>query len=329
MRSKLLFSSLILLLVFIGIVGCSADDSSEDQPVIFASDSWASSRFYTEVAEFIVKHGYEYETDQVTGSASALLTGMAQDEVDVQMEIWSKNMGEQYEEDLENGVYQLLSINFDDNKQGIYVPTYVIEGDEERGIEPMAPDLKYVSDLPEYWEIFEDPEDSTQGRLIGWLSGTETDNSLKSGFDYYDLGDYFYYFRPGSEAAIDASIIDAYEAGEPWVGYSYDPHWIMGKYDMTLLEEEEGEDAFDNLSSQDIQIISSNSLVERAEDVTEFLSNFSTSADIANEALTFMEEDEDASEYDAAINFLENHKSMWEKWVPEDVAERVNEALEE
>jgi len=51
-----------------------------------------------------------------------------------------------------------LGPNFPDSTQGWYVPTYVIKGDKERGIEPMAPDLKTVEDMPKYWELFQNPQ---------------------------------------------------------------------------------------------------------------------------------------------------------------------------
>ena len=51
---------------------------------------------------------------------------------------------------LDKGTIIKLSTNFDDNSQGLYVPTYVIEGDKERGIEAVAPDLKTVEDLAKY-----------------------------------------------------------------------------------------------------------------------------------------------------------------------------------
>ena len=33
-------------------------------------------------------------------------------------------------------------------------------------------------------------------------------------------------------------MISAIERGEPWVGYNWEPTWVMGLYDMTLLEDE-------------------------------------------------------------------------------------------
>jgi glycine betaine/proline transport system substrate-binding protein len=51
---------------------------------------------------------------------------------------------------------------FDDAAQGFYVPRYLVEGDAERGIEPLAPDLRSVSDLPRYAELFRDPSSPTR-----------------------------------------------------------------------------------------------------------------------------------------------------------------------
>lgn len=325
MNKKLLQICFLVLMMFL-VMGCDTGDKKDDT-IVFADDSWASNRFYNEIAQFIIENGYGYQTEKVTGSTAALLTGMAKNEVDVHMEMWSQNMGENYKKAIENGDYLILSINFDDNKQGIYVPTYVIEGDPERGIEPMAPDLKYISDLPDYWEIFLDPEDHSKGRLVGWLTGTETDDTLLDAFEYYGLEETYNYFHPGSETALNSSIKKAYEQGEAWLGYSYDPHWIMGKYDMTILKEEEENNTLESLGSQDIHILGSNSLIERAPDIAEFLGNFSTSSDVANDALIFMEE-EDASEYEAAIKFLKENEEMWTEWVPDEIAEDVIEALE-
>ena len=46
------------------------------------------------------------------------------------------------------------------------MPTYVIEGDPERGIEPMAPDLKSVLDLPDYWAVPRSEDPSKGGLLV-------------------------------------------------------------------------------------------------------------------------------------------------------------------
>lgn len=51
-------------------------------------------------------------------------------DVDVNMELWTDNVAT-YQADKAAGGIVDLGINFDDNKQGLYVPRYVIEGDPQ------------------------------------------------------------------------------------------------------------------------------------------------------------------------------------------------------
>lgn len=255
------------------------------------------------------------------------MAGIEKDELDVHMEIWSESLKDIYQKGIDGGYYIKLSTNFADNYQGLYVPTYVIEGDPARGIEPMAPDLKYVTDLPDYWEVFQDPEDKDKGRLIGAIPGWTVDEILFDGFEHYGLDDTYTYSRPGSEAGINATLTSAYENGEAWIGYNYEPNWIMGKYDMTPILEKDPDGPLAGIGEQDIDIISNKSLPERAPRVTDFLKNYETSSEIANNALVYIQE-EDASTHDAAIKFLKEEEDIWTKWVSEDVAEKVKKGIQ-
>lgn len=84
------------------------------------------------------------------------------------------------------------------------MPTFVIKGDPARGIEPMAPDLKTVKDLPKYWELFKDPEEPSKGRIYGAIPGWAVDETLYTKYQNYGLDKTFTYFSPGSETALAA-----------------------------------------------------------------------------------------------------------------------------
>ncbi len=326
-------TSILLLAVLVFMAGCGDSSASGDgeeaedkEPIIFADAGWDSLRFHNEIAGIILDAGYGYESEQRTGSSTAIFAGIEEGDIDVHMEVWKDNLTDIYNDGIENGHFEVLSLNFDDNYQGFYVPTYMIEGDSERGIDPMTLDLKYVSDLPEYKDLFEDPEDPSKGRIIGSISGWTVDEILFEAYEEYNLDETFNYFRPGSEAAINTSLTDAYEKGEPWVGYNYEPNWIMGKYDMTpLVEKEEGPLA--SIATQDIEIVATSGLSDRAPEVTDFLSNYQTSSAIANEALAYIQ-DNGASAYDAAVKFLQENEDLWTEWVSEDVVEKVKAEIE-
>lgn len=322
------FFSIFLIIFGILLAGCSGDEGQTDkkEPIIFADEGWDSVRFHNEVAGTIIEEGYGYKTDQTIGSSAAVWQGLEKAQIDVHMEAWTENLKEIYTNAIESGEVVKLAVNFDDNYQGLYVPTYVIEGDAERGIEPIAPDLAYITDLSKYKDLFQDPDDPEKGRIIGSISGWSVDEMLQEAVVDYGLDEMFNYMTPGSEAAINTSLVDAYEKGEPWVGYNYEPNWIMGIYDMTPLQEEDPNGIVSQIASQDINIVANIHLEDRAPEVVEFLEKYQTSSEITSDALSYIHEEE-ATPYDAAIKFLQENEDLWTEWVPKDISEKVKEAI--
>jgi glycine betaine/proline transport system substrate-binding protein len=247
------------------------------------------------------------------------------------MEIWTDNITD-YQRAVENGDIIEVAVNFDDNKQGLYIPTYVIKGDPTRGIEPLAPNLKTVKDLPQHWELFKDQEDPSKGRIYGSIPGWQADVMLSNKVKVYGLDKYYNYFSPGSDTALATSLVSAYEKGEPWVGYYWDPTWITGKYDLTLLADEAYSDEKwqDNYQcefpSQRVTIAVTKGLPEQAADVVEFLKEYQTSSEIISKALAYMQ-DNNASTEQAAVWFLQEYEELWTQWVSPEVADQVKSVL--
>ena len=295
MKKKIL-KSMITLLVLSVVVLSVGFNAVAQETVTFADAGWESIRFHSYVAGIIMEKGYGYSMDIVAGSSPVVLLGMRQGDIDVQMEIWTSNIEKIYTEALESGDVVELGVNFDGNTQGLYVPTFVIEGDSKRGIEPMAAGLKTVKDLADYWQVFEDEEDSTKGRIFGSPPGWAVDEILRTKIDTYGLDEYYNYFSPGSDTALAAAIVSAYERGEPIVAYYWEPTWIMGMMDMTLLEDEPYSDELWNngfaceWESMEITIAANSDFVERAPELADLLSKYRTSEPLTNEALAYMME---------------------------------------
>ena len=122
---------------------------------------------HNELARIIVTEGYEgYDFKLSTGSSTMNWQALIAGDVDIDIESWTENVAS-YPDDIANGYIVELGVLVEDSAQGLYVPRYVIEGDAERGIEAVAPDLKTVEDLKMYADLFPDEEDSTKGRLYG------------------------------------------------------------------------------------------------------------------------------------------------------------------
>jgi len=303
------------------------------ETIVFADAGWESIRFHSYVAGIIMEEGYgDYSMDMVSGSTPVTLMGLRQGDIDVEMEMWTSNIIEVYNEALESGDIVELGVNFDDNAQGFYVPTYVMEGDAERNIDPMAPGLKTVKDLADYWQVFEDEEDPSKGRIYGAIPGWKVDEIMRTKVETYGLDEYYNYFSPGSDTALSAVIVSSYERGEPIVAYYWEPTWIMGMLDMTLLEDEPySEELWNNgyaceFEAMEITIAANAEFVERNPELAEFLSKYSTSSKLTSEALAYMRENE-TDERAAAVWFLENNEDVWTRWVPEDVTQKVKNSL--
>lgn len=342
MKKILLFLTIAVLALLAACSGDGAsrngassdsDSSSDSIDIITLADAgWDSIRIHNSIAQTIIEDGYGYETEVTPGSTAATIQGLREGDINVYMEVWTDNVKEVYEEATEAGEFETLSVNFDDNVQGLYVPTYVIEGDEERGIEPMAPDLKTVEDLKKYPELFEDPEDPGRGRILNAPSGWAVAEQIDAKFETYGLGETMNNFMPGSDAAIVTSLADAYASGEPWVGYYWSPTAVTAMYDLTLLEEPEYDEEIWNetrgteFPPNDVVVAVHKDFPEQAPEVTEFLSNYETSSALTEEALVYMDENDTDADETAQWWMLE-HQDIWTEWVPEDIATKVLEAI--
>ena len=331
----------MIRLIFIGILFCPALVSACEvsRPVVFAGLDWESASFHTEVARFIVEHGYQCETDAVPGSTIPMLQGVAQGDIDVAMEIWKDNVTDVWMRAMARGQVKELGVNFPDSEQGWYVPRYLVEGDAERGISPAAPDLRHVDDLPRYKQVFADPEERGRGRFYNCVAGwnCEVVNSAK--LKAYGLEDDYTNFRPGSAAALAAAIGGAYLRGEPVLAYYWAPTGVLGRYDLIKLEEPAWNEAdWEGLNSDPnyphavayptvpVWVGANAEFVKAAPNLVAFLTAYETTAALINEALAFMQT-QNADAAAAALNFLTKHPEVWTRWVDQDIVERVQAAL--
>lgn len=340
MIKKFSMLSLVALLL-LSITACGqtksnsegASGSAKKKPtVVFADAQWASIEFANAVAGKIISAGYGYKTDTVPGSTPVTFKGLEKGDINVYMEVWTNNIQKLYDQAIKSGSIKELGVNFDDNAQGFYVPTYMIKGDPKRNIKPMAPDLKTVKDLNKYYKLFKDQTDPSKGRIYGSPSGWAVDKIMQQKVKTYGLDKHFNYFHPGSSAALASSIAKAYKEGKPWVGYYWTPTWIMGKYDMTLLKEAPYSKSVWNKNkgcsfpANKVTIAVNSKFAKQAPDVVKFLKNYHTTSAEINQALAYMQ-DHNVKPDKAAMWWMKKNENIWTKWIPADVAKKVKKAL--
>ncbi len=321
-----LLITLIAILAFTLIAPAGAAASA----IIFGDAGWDSMKFHNAVAMLIAEKAYGYQTDEISGSTAITYNALLKGDIHVYMETWTDSIAP-YQEDVAEGRLVELGVNYDDNIQGLYVPRYVVEGDAERGIEPMAPDLKTVEDLKHYSALFRDPEEPGKGRIYGAISGWQIDEVMRRKVAFYGLDEMYNYIDPGSDPALAAAIAGAYERGEPIVAYYWEPAWITGKYDLVLLEDAPYDPDLYLLGQCECPSIRLTVAVnpdfhQQNPEYSEFLGKYQTSSQLTSEALAYISEN-DASYRDAAVWFLKTHDELLDQWLPEDKAALVREGL--
>lgn len=330
-RTTLLFVVLFGLLTIVG--GCSGDADEIATVIITATDNgWDSQMLHNEIAKLIVENAYDgYEFEVSTGSSTMNWQAIIAGDVDLDIESWTDNVAT-YEDDKANGDIVDVGILVPDSAQGLYVPRYVIEGDSQRGIEPFAPDLRTVEDLKKYTDVFPDDEEPERGRVYGSIPGWMADEILYKKYEYYGLDESFNYVRLGSEATLFASLTGAYNLGEPWVGYCYEPTWITGKLDLVRLEDAPYDpdlymDGKCSFPEQKLKIVSSNKFADKAPDLLEFFEKYETGSELVSQALAHLD-DTGATHEETAVWLLEENDYLLDKWLPAENAEKMRAYLD-
>ena len=306
--------------------------TAEAKEIVFADLEWNSVKVHNRIAGFIVEHGFGYNAQYLPSDMFSVFDALTDGEADVLMECWVSNHQGVYDKSIESGAVSDIGTNFTDSWQGWMIPTYVIKGDKERNIEPMAPDLDSVDDLSRYWELFRDPEDPDKGRFHSCNAGWECQKINEAKLAAYGLNKTYNIHLPKSVSEQILSLESTYKRGRPWFGYYWAPSWIVGKLDMTPLIEPPFDEKIWTTNRacayppQPVRIVVRSELEKNAPDVIEFLKKYRTTTALNNNVLAHMHDtggDLDAT----AIWFLMNYKDLWKKWVPEDVAKKVEDAL--
>ena len=202
----------------------------------FHEGDWTGNLINGKVVEIILTEELGYEVDYIFLPAGppaweAILAG----DIDVAFEFWPTASPERHEYITEfggDGSVEFFGETGLVGESGWWVPRYVIEGDAERGIEPMAPDLRNWEQLNQYASIFSTPETGEKGRLVAcpiaaWQVGDEIRvENLNLQYEAAVLG---------SEIAQWAELEAHYTRGAPVLIYMWAPHWTHAKYDMMRI----------------------------------------------------------------------------------------------
>jgi glycine betaine/proline transport system substrate-binding protein len=322
-RKKLGLAVVVAILCLI-IAACTAATETpipEETGVIkLVEQDWTGQVVTTYLAKVILEEemGYDVELVFVPGDSPAQWTGMATGDVDGNLELWPTYNDAGIKEFIdEKKVAKSLGELGVIGGSGWFVPTYVIEGDSERGIEPVAPDLKSWEQLNQYKDLFATAETGDKGRLLGGVAGWETRNAER----IEALGLEFERIYAGSEGALIAEAIAAYDRGDPILFYLWTPHWFFAQYPSTEIELPPYSD---ECWETDFGCDWANDVVFKAfrvgfEDdfprATEFIKNYWLTNEQQAQMMVAVDVD-GLSPEEAVKQWMAENEEIWKAWIP-------------
>ena len=317
--SSLLLSSILLLTMF----GCAAEQPEEKPTIRVAEANWTSQIVIAVIFDQIISKQMGYPVERVYGYGPICWAAMDKGEVDVAPEIWFPARRPEIQPYLDKGNIELAGEVFGGAGNFWCVPRYVVEGDPDRGIEPMAPDLKTVLDVEKYWKLFENPERPGKGEIVigevGWVN--ETPHIIL----YYDLP---FWWSNQSEAVMLARMIAADKKGEPILICWWAPHIAFTLVDLIRLEnvdpDRTGEIDWDKdpypfktgTTTYTVYKVIRKGLAETAPDVYRLVHNFSVTDDEIN-GLTYRVDEEEEDVADVAADWISQNQDRIDQWLAE------------
>ena len=317
----------------------SSASASANDTVRFADLNWESGSLITEMLRYVVEKGYGLPTETLPGTTVTLEAALARNDIQVIAEEWAGRSPVWNDAEAKGQVKGLGDI-VKGATEGWWVPAYVIKGDPARGIKPLAPDLRSVTDLARYKDVFKDPESPGKGRFLnsptGWTSEVVNGQKLKA----YGLTDSFTNFRAGSGAALDAEISSSVKRGKPVLFYYWSPTPLLGRYDFIQLEEPPFDaEAWKTLTdasnpnprptrslASKLSVGVSTAFEQAHPEIGAFLAKVDLPIAPLNQALATMSE-KHLEPRKVAAELLKAHPEWLQAWLPADIASKVQDTL--
>ncbi len=334
MIKGILLSFFLLLLTQSVVFAQACGDFA--RPIAFADQDWPSAKFHTAVAKYIIEKGFDCEIVLVSGSALPLLQELTQGNIDVMMEVWQDSVPESYFKAKDAGLVIDLGINMR-GVEGFFIPKYLIE--DSQGA--LMPDLKAVTDIIRYADVFASEQETRKGLFYNCVKGWQCEqiNDLK--LELYGLTKGFTNYKAESWLDFEAAILKSYEQKQAMVFYHWGPTWLLGELDVVMLDEQafdaelwlamknaikEGDSELASTvvayPSKEVHIVVSQAAHENLPaDLLAFLTAYSIEQNLVSDYLAIMRKEK--LEPDAlALRFLQE-QSYWESWLSAERVKRV------
>ena len=288
---------------------------------------WASAQVVASVATFLMENGYGCQVTDMPSAANVALTSVAETgRPDILTEIWPQSTSALEPLRAAGKVTVAADVLSDGGIEGWYVPKYLVDA---------HPELATIEGLVAHPEmvggIFNNcPE--------GWTCKTTNANLIKAaGFDSAKMKDFVH----GSSETLATSLASAYEDKKPWIGYSWEPTALLGRYEMVQIDlggynaegyacdktPECANPVLSNYPKANVVTVVTNSLKDREPEVFDLMSNVTFTNEQMGAILAW-KEDNNASGEEAAVFFLTTYKDVWGGWLNDAAREKLSALLQ-
>jgi glycine betaine/proline transport system substrate-binding protein len=303
--------------------------------ITIAEMNWASAQVLAHIDNIILSEGYGCDTELIPGDTMPTATSLIEKgEPSIAPELWSQNIKNILDPaEAEGRIKNIGNVFENGGEEGFWIPTYMVEKN---------PELATIDGVLKHPELFPHPEDSSKAALYGCPAGWNcqiTTTQMHKAFDMAEAG--FEFIDPGSGGALAGAMGEAYNKGEGWFGYYWGPTAILGKYDMTKVDEGV-ENNFDTWISEindlNVENPSRNKYPSSVVDtyvgsdildnslVLGYLEKRSYNNTLLSQILAWKEENQ-AEADETAIYFLETQEGLWSTWVSAEAAGKIKSSL--
>ena len=223
------------LLVAFGVAFGAASPASAGGVLNVPEADWTGGQVTCKILQIILEEEMGYKLKRIVMPAGpGISAGMKAGDLDFGCESWPSYSPEKDKNIAEwggDGSIVKLGDAGIVGASGYYGPRYLVEGPDA-----LAPDLKKITDLKNYVDLFKSIETGDKGRFVGCPVAAWACEDAER-LEAQGLSDSFMFVELGSETAHWAEMQAAYKRGEPFVFYAWEPHWIHAALDMVALEQ--------------------------------------------------------------------------------------------
>ena len=295
MRSNKIFKMFVVSIMIAVLAACSsANDNNEssgnkdadEKTIDMGQINWAENIAVTNMWKVILaEHGYDVEFHVL--DIGTTMEALANDELDIGMEIWLPIQDASYLENYQDKVDFSEETWYDNARVGLVVPDYV--------------DIDSVEELNDHVDLFE-------GEIVGFDPGAGTMEVTEDLLDEYDLN---FELLPSSEPAMITEIKEAIKNEEPIVSPLWSPHRIFSEVDLKYLDDPK--EVYGGVEK--IHHATRHGFAEDYPEVDEWFKNWKMDDDDIGSLMSYVAEAEDP--IDGATKWVEENEDVIAEWINE------------